>query len=367
MSDRINLTEATRKAEEKRRAEIEERRRRIEERQRAAALAANSAGLALVSAPEPAAAPPDTAASSREAAPVPPSGDVARPNVGRPMDAQHDSMLGVWASNIGRPDAQQFGRPTTPVLDAQHPSDWAPNTPPTLPPARGRHARYSEQAFASRILRGRLSLRLRVDILERLEAFCSRYGCDRQEVIEEALERFLGAQTPNALGAQTRDVGRPTRPILPHDDHDDHDDDQIIIIYEQMTGNRATARDRRTAEEIHHFRLDLVRQGIALSMSRARTKINSLRYCQGAIEELARKEAAFGRQPALQPAGQHVAPPSEPHAAPLDVYGVRTIAQRFREAHKGDAAYTRERLKSDVRTALGADIDEALLEEAIGA
>jgi len=53
----------------------------------------------------------------------------------------------------------------------------------------------------------------------------------------------------------------------------------------------------------------------------------------------------------------------------LSVYDVRTIAARFRELHHGEADYTKERLKSDVRTALigeGREPDERLIDDAIG-
>jgi hypothetical protein len=53
-------------------------------------------------------------------------------------------------------------------------------------------------------------------------------------------------------------------------------------------------------------------------------------------------------------------------APALDVYGIRKIVARFREAHRGETAYNREDLKRDVKAALGTDVDEALLEEAIG-
>jgi hypothetical protein len=53
-----------------------------------------------------------------------------------------------------------------------------------------------------------------------------------------------------------------------------------------------------------------------------------------------------------------------------DMYAIRTIAVRFREIHRNQPDYTRERLKTDVLTALlgdgHADVADALIEEAIG-
>jgi hypothetical protein len=56
-------------------------------------------------------------------------------------------------------------------------------------------------------------------------------------------------------------------------------------------------------------------------------------------------------------------------APDFSVYDVRKIAARFRELHHGEAAYTRERLKADVRTSLigeGREPDDRLIDEAIG-
>jgi DNA-binding Lrp family transcriptional regulator len=53
----------------------------------------------------------------------------------------------------------------------------------------------------------------------------------------------------------------------------------------------------------------------------------------------------------------------------LSVYDVRRIAARFQELHRGEADYTRERLRSDVCTALigeGREPDDPLVDEAIG-
>jgi hypothetical protein len=55
--------------------------------------------------------------------------------------------------------------------------------------------------------------------------------------------------------------------------------------------------------------------------------------------------------------------------APLDIYGIRRIAARFRELHHGESDYTKDRLRADVRTALigeGREPDDRLIDEAIG-
>lgn len=66
------------------------------------------------------------------------------------------------------------------------------------------------------------------------------------------------------------------------------------------------------------------------------------------------------------------APVADAPAAPaeLSVYDVRRIAARLYELHHGESDYTKSRLRSDVRTVLageGREVDERLLDEAIGA
>jgi len=54
----------------------------------------------------------------------------------------------------------------------------------------------------------------------------------------------------------------------------------------------------------------------------------------------------------------------------LSVYDIRRIVARLSEAHRGEASYTRERLRSDVYAALigeGREPDDHLIEAAIGA
>jgi DNA-binding transcriptional ArsR family regulator len=59
----------------------------------------------------------------------------------------------------------------------------------------------------------------------------------------------------------------------------------------------------------------------------------------------------------------------ETEKADLTVYDVRRIAARFVELHRGEASYTKDRLRADVRTALvgeGREVEPGLLEAAIG-
>jgi hypothetical protein len=62
------------------------------------------------------------------------------------------------------------------------------------------------------------------------------------------------------------------------------------------------------------------------------------------------------------------APVAVAPAPEISVYDVRRIAARFRELHHGEAEYTKDKLKADVRTALigeGREPDDRLIDEAL--
>jgi hypothetical protein len=86
-------------------------------------------------------------------------------------------------------------------------------------------------------------------------------------------------------------------------------------------------------------------------------------YGSGADRQSGMKDSGKKRSERAAPVA--VAPAPE-----FSVYDVRRIAARFRELHHGEADYTRDRLRADVRTALigeGREPDERLIDEAIGA
>jgi hypothetical protein len=62
---------------------------------------------------------------------------------------------------------------------------------------------------------------------------------------------------------------------------------EVVSLYEELTGNKFTDADRRFLEEIKNIPPDRQKIGIALSVARAKNKINSFRYCFGAIQEAA--------------------------------------------------------------------------------
>jgi hypothetical protein len=160
--------------------------------------------------------------------------------------------------------------------------------------------------WPSRKFKTRLNLRFPGDLAQQLDAYCRRTGLSKQDAAEIAIRQLLSTdrsanRAPGHPQTGHPQTGHPEQwvPESAHD-HDDEDDDRIII-YQQMTGNRINARDRAAFAEIRHLHTDIIREGIRLSVERAPTPVKSLRYCLGAIFEVAGR-AAGGQKRAPAPA-----------------------------------------------------------------
>jgi hypothetical protein len=286
------------------------------------------------------------------------------PSLGAQIDAQTDAQTGVTlgaqtpkqAPKSERPERpalgaqpKPIGRPKKPALGAQSPASWS--------------ERYGEPYFPSRQLKGRLSLRLSIDCLDALEAFCRQHGCDKGDVVEHALAQFLGAQRETIGRPKKKPLGAQSDWAPNHDRKDLIDDDEIIIIYRELTENRPTARDRAAAEEIREIPPEIVRQGIALTLKRAPTKVNSLRYCLGAIREVA--EASARPSPPVHVGPKAVDPPTVGTEAPaVDRVQFRYMAARLVERHR-ESGYSISQLRHDLVVALeaqGTVLDEGTIE-----
>lgn len=131
-----------------------------------------------------------------------------------------------------------------------------------------------DKLFRSRIERRQTSIRLPVQKLERYRTWCFINKIDFQDAVEQALDAWI--------------AGYPDSHMMIND-YDESDDEisSIIRSYEQWTGNKASAKDREAIREVRDQSLTVIQCGILLSILRAPAKINSFRYCIGAIREAA--------------------------------------------------------------------------------
>src|ERR1700694_2492695 len=65
---------------------------------------------------------------------------------------------------------------------------------------------------------------------------------------------------------------------------------EMLAFYRRTTGNPVKERDREAFREVAKLAVHLIRAGIMRAVLRCPTRVNSLRYCIGAIQEAARSE-----------------------------------------------------------------------------
>lgn len=130
----------------------------------------------------------------------------------------------------------------------------------------------SPENYPSRRLRKQKGLRLPVQKLEKWELWCYLNKVDFQDAVEQAMDWLTSQPVSHILIDDLEDVGT---------------DDDILIFYHRWTGNRISQKDKDARETVRRFSDDVCKIGIAISIYRAKAKINSFKYCIGAIEEAA--------------------------------------------------------------------------------
>lgn len=130
----------------------------------------------------------------------------------------------------------------------------------------------SDKNYPSRRLRKLKGLRLPIQKLEKWEFWCFLNKVDFQDAVEQAMDWLTSQPVNHVLIDDLEDIGTT---------------DDVLIFYHRWTGNRITEKDKDAREKIRNFSDDVCKIGIAISIYRAKTKINSFKYCVGAIEEAA--------------------------------------------------------------------------------
>ena len=126
--------------------------------------------------------------------------------------------------------------------------------------------------YPSRRLRKQKGLRLPVQKLQKWELWCFMNKVDFQDAVEQAMDWLTSQPVNHVLIDDFEDIGTT---------------DDVLIYYHKWTGNKITEKDKEARESMKRFSDDICKIGIAISVYRAKTKINSFKYCTGAIEEAA--------------------------------------------------------------------------------
>jgi hypothetical protein len=130
----------------------------------------------------------------------------------------------------------------------------------------------NEKMYRSRRERKLKGLRLPVQKLEKWQLWCFMNKLDFQDAVEAAMD-WLTSQ--------------PVNHVLIDDLDEDKETDEIIIFYQKWTGNKIKPKDRNARDEVKRFSADICKIGILTAILRAKTKINSFKYCVPVIEEIA--------------------------------------------------------------------------------
>jgi hypothetical protein len=128
----------------------------------------------------------------------------------------------------------------------------------------------SPNNYPSRRARKQKGLRLPVQKLQKWELWCFLNKIDFQDAVEQAMDWLTSQPVNHVLIDDFEDIGTT---------------DDVLIYYHKWTGNRITEKDKEAREQVRRFADDVCKVGIAISIFRAKQKINSFRYCVGAIEE----------------------------------------------------------------------------------
>lgn len=143
----------------------------------------------------------------------------------------------------------------------------------------------NELVYPSRKHKLLMGVRLPSQKVERYKIWCFLNKTNMQDAVEQAMD-WLTSQPVNQLTTYQFDDSDDT---LINDETS-----SVIDFYAKWTHNKVTEKDKQASQEVSHLAPEVIKAGILLSVQRAKGKINSFRYCLGAIEEAA--ESGMGAQ-----------------------------------------------------------------------
>lgn len=133
----------------------------------------------------------------------------------------------------------------------------------------------NENRYPSRRNRTQITARLPAQKVEKYKLWCFMNRVDLQDAIERGMDWLTGQLDSQSSTYQFDDID------------DTSIDEGIINFYERWTRNKATVKDKAAHAEVQHLAPHIIKCGILLSLQRAKGRINSFRYCHGAINEMA--------------------------------------------------------------------------------
>jgi hypothetical protein len=201
-----------------------------------------------------------------------------------------------------------------------------------------------EAQLRSRVERRKKTVRLPVQKLDKWEVWCAVAKLDFQDLVEEAIDFYLNieghlngrpdAQTPSyqRLDDQIEDEKdlSSSSSLFPYGRPDAQE--QLLGFYAEKTGNVVKERDRDAYREVAELPEAAVRYGIMQSVLLCKTRVNSFRYCVGAIREAA--DANVSQQVVaflMATWARRIEKKNRGNQIPLPAAGAEVIEPKFRK------------------------------------
>lgn len=131
-----------------------------------------------------------------------------------------------------------------------------------------------------------LGVRIPLRQFEKFDFWCSSRRLEKQYVIEQAIAAILDGRLaidPPVSQANPASPADWLASLMINDEEGSN----IISHYARVTGTEPRESDVAILPELQKFPIVAVKCGILMSVLRAKSRVNSLRYCLGAIEEAA--------------------------------------------------------------------------------
>lgn len=142
-----------------------------------------------------------------------------------------------------------------------------------------------EQAQAkvwSRPNLSQVNLKIPKQLATRFDIWCFENQISKAEAFARALALLMDGGSGGSGGS-----GGTTGSTLRLDDSKT-DDNVVVSLYRELTGNRWKDEDKQTLKELRAAGIstDRIECGIVKSVFKCPTRVGSLKYCRGAIEEI---------------------------------------------------------------------------------
>ena len=151
----------------------------------------------------------------------------------------------------------------------------------------------------------KITVRVPTQKARKFKLYCALNGFEQKDVIEELLDHLFASMSgrpdgQTALNQISDDLmindeakflsSSSSRSVMGRPDGQDNPEAKsrdVLAYYSRLTGNPLKQNDRDALDTVIHLPTYAIKCGIGKSILVCKSRVNSLRYCIGAIEEIA--------------------------------------------------------------------------------